>query len=137
MEFNDLIKGEKNTKTISEVKFLNPLVMAFVGDSIYSLYVKTEVLDLFKTKVDNLTKTTSTMVNAKAQEDALFKIMDTLTDEEKDLVRRARNTNIHTKAKNYSIETYRHATALEALIGYLYLTGNLQRLKELLNLIFN
>lgn len=137
MEFNDLIKGEKNTKTISEVKFLNPLVMAFVGDSIYSLYVKTEVLDLFKTKVDNLTKTTATMVNAKAQEDALFKIMDTLTDEEKDLVRRARNTNIHTKAKNYSIETYRHATALEALIGYLYLTGNLQRLKELLNLIFN
>ena len=63
--------------------------------------------------------------------------MDILSEEEIDIVRRARNANIHTRAKNYSIEEYRHATALEALIGYLYLTANTDRLQEILELIFN
>ena len=58
------------------------------------------------------------------------------TEEEIDIVKRARNANIHTRAKNYSIEEYRHATALEALLGYLYLTSNTNRLQELLKLIF-
>ena len=126
-----------NFKKETDVKFLNPLVMAFVGDGVYSLYVKTKQLNVFAEKVNNLTKKTAEVVNAKAQEQALFKIMDTLSEDEADIVRRARNANIHTKAKNYSIEEYRHATALEALIGYLYLTKNTNRLQEVLELIFN
>lgn len=136
MEFIDFLMSGKNFKDDTDVKFLNPLVMAFVGDSIYSLYVKTQQLNLFAEKVNNLTKKTAEKVNAKAQEQALFKVMDKLTEEEIDIVKRARNANIHTRAKNYSIEEYRHATALEALLGYLYLTSNTNRLQELLKLIF-
>ena len=109
--------------------------MAFVGDSVYSLFVKTKSLDIFSAKVDKLTKETANIVNAHAQQQALFKVMPTLTEDEQDIVRRARNASIHTKAKNYSIEEYRHATALEALIGYLYLTKNEVRLIEILNAI--
>ena len=136
MEFIDFLMNGKNFKTDTEVKFLNPLVMAFVGDSIYSLFVKTKKLNLFAEKVNNLTKKTAEIVNAKAQEQALFKVMDRLSEEEMEIVKRARNANIHTRAKNYSIEEYRHATALEALIGYLYLTNKTTRLQELLEIIF-
>ena len=135
MEFTEFLVSGENFKSKEEVNFLNPLVMAFVGDSVYSLFVKTKSFNLYKEKVNNLTKSTAQIVNAKAQEQALFKIMDTLTDEEKDIVRRSRNANIHTRAKNFTIEEYRHATALEALIGYLYLTKQTLRLKEIFDII--
>lgn len=135
MEFIEFLIEGDNFKSKTDVKFLNPLVMAFVGDSVFSLYIKTKTLNLYSNKVKDLTKQTAEKVNAKKQEQILFEIIDILTEEEKEVVRRARNANIHTKAKNYTIEQYRHATALEALIGYLYLTKNIERLKEILNYI--
>ena len=72
------------------------------------------------------------MVNAHSQRELLFKVIDELTEEETDIVHRARNANIHSKAKNFSIEEYRHATAFEALIGYLYLIGEYDRLDYIL-----
>ncbi len=120
----------------SEIKMLNPLVLAFVGDTFFSFYIKTKRLDLFKNKVNALNANSCKLVNARSQRDLLFKIADTLTEDEKDIVMRARNTNIHSRAKNFSIEEYRHATAFEALIGYLYLTNNLTRLNEILNSCF-
>jgi len=135
MEFYDYMMDGANFKEPKDVKFLNPLVMAFVGDGVYSLYVKTKKLNVFSAKVSGLTKQTAEEVNAHSQEQALFKIMPILTAEEMDIVKRARNSSIHTKAKNYSIEEYRHATAFEALIGYLYLTKNTARLMEILNAI--
>lgn len=137
MEFSEFLMSGNNFKSEQEVRFLNPLVMAFVGDNIYSLYVKTKRVNLFSEKVNNLTKRTAELVNARAQQQALFRIMNLLTEAEMDIVKRARNANIHTRAKNFSIEEYRHATALEALIGYLYLTKNTNRLITLLNLIFS
>ena len=128
--------GGENFKDENEVKMLNPLAMAFIGDSIYSTFVKSRVLKIFKHKVKDLTKETAMFVNARSQKQALFKIMPLLTEAEVDIVKRARNTNIHTKAKNYTIEEYRHATALEALVGYLYLSKNLDRLEKLLQEIF-
>lgn len=129
------MKGD-NFKSPSEIKMLNPLVMAFVGDSVYSTYVKSRVLSLSGKRVNNLTKETAMIINASAQEQAIFKLMEHLTEEETDIVRRARNTNIHTKAKNYSIEEYRYATAFEALIGYLYLSKQTERLNLLLKIVF-
>lgn len=120
----------------SEIKMLNPLVLAFVGDTFFSFYIKTKRLDLFRNKVNALNANSCKLVNAHSQRDFLFKIADTLTEDEKDIVMRARNTNIHSRAKNFSIEEYRHATAFEALIGYLYLTNNLTRLNEILNSCF-
>ena len=137
MEFIEFLLSGNNFKTDTEVKFLNPLVMAFVGDSVYSLFVKTKELNIYTNKVKELTKLTAETVNAKAQEQALFKIMERLSADELDIVKRARNANIHTRAKNYSIDEYRHATALEALIGYLYLTKKTDRLMELFDLIFS
>lgn len=137
MDNIEFIKLNNNIRTTQDVKMLNPLVMAFVGDSIYSFFIKTKILDVYKSKVNNLTKNTALLVNAKSQQQSLFKIMDLLNEEEMDIVKRARNTNIHTKAKNYSIEEYRYATALEALLGYLYLSGQNARLNNLLNKIFD
>ena len=137
MEFVEFLLSGDNFKKTEDVKFLNPLVMAFVGDSVYSLYVKTKRINLYSQKVNALTKETASLVNANAQQQALFKIINILSEEELDIVKRARNANIHTRAKNYSIEEYRHATALEALIGYLYLTKQKERLMNILSLIFN
>ncbi|MGN1259248.1 MAG: Mini-ribonuclease 3 [Christensenellales bacterium] len=120
--------------TESEVNQLSSLVLAFVGDVVFSFYVKTKVLNLTKLKVNALNANTSKLVNAHSQREMLFKLMPILTEQEAQIVKRARNTNIHTKAKNYSIEEYRHATAFEALIGYLYLIRRYERLNEILKL---
>ena len=115
-----------------DARQLNPLVLAFVGDAFFSFYVKTEKLNLDKSKVNSLNSDSSKLVNAHSQRDMLFKIIDKLTEEELDIVHRGRNSNIHSKAKNFSIEEYRHATAFEALIGYLYLIEDYDRLEYLL-----
>ena len=137
MEKSDLFISGKNIKPVEDVKMLNTLVMAFVGDSVYSTYIKTHILGLYSQKVSELTKETAKLVNASAQKQALFKVYDLLTEDEKDIVRRARNSNIHTKAKNYTIEEYRYATAFEALIGYLYLSNQIDRINELFLVIFS
>lgn len=118
--------------SVMEARQLNPLVLAFVGDSLFSFYIKTERLNLTTAKVNNLNNASSKLVNAHSQRELLFKVIDELTEEETDIVHRARNANIHSKAKNFSIEEYRHATAFEALIGYLYLIGEYDRLDYIL-----
>lgn len=118
--------------SVMEARQLNPLVLAFVGDSLFSFYVKTERLKLTSAKVNNLNNASSKLVNAHNQRELLFKVINELTEEENDIVHRARNANIHSKAKNFSIEEYRHATAFEALIGYLYLIGEYDRLDYIL-----
>jgi ribonuclease-3 family protein len=116
-----------------DARQLNPLVLAFVGDAFFSFYVKTEKLNLNKSKVNSLNSDSSKLVNAHSQREMLFKIMNELTEEEMDIVHRGRNSNIHSKAKNFSIEEYRHATAFEALVGYLYLIEEYDRLEYILN----
>lgn len=134
MEKEELFLQGINFNSAESVKQLNPLVMAFVGDCVHTLYIKTNVINLYSAKVNTLNKNTAKIINAKAQQQALFKIMDRLTENEIDIVKRARNTNIHSKAKNFSIEEYRYATAFEALIGYLYLSKQFNRLQELLQI---
>ena len=135
MNDDELYKEVFDSKlTESEVNQLSSLVLAFVGDVVFSFYLKTKVLNLTKLKVNALNANTSKLVNAHSQREMLFKLMPILTEQEAQIVKRARNTNIHTKAKNYSIEEYRHATAFEALIGDLYLTRRYERLNEILKL---
>ncbi len=109
-----------------------PLVLAMVGDSIHTFYVRTKLATETSLKVNELNKRVSANVNASAQAKIYFKIESMLTDREKQVARRARNTNIHSHAKNFSIEDYIHATAFEALLGYLYLSGQDKRLEEIL-----
>jgi len=108
------------------------LELAYLGDSLYDLYVR-EHLIARGGKVRALHREAITLVCAHAQSEALARIADALTDDEWDVVRRARNTR-QSPPKNADPGEYHHATALEALIGWLYVTGQRERMNELLAL---
>lgn len=120
-------------KDIKDAKMLSPLVWAYVGDSVYEMFIRTELVNNSNAKPHKLHIESIKYVKAKAQAETLKKISDFLTDEEKDIVRRGRNTENHHVAKNANVADYSHSTAFEALIGYLYLTKQDERLAEILN----
>ncbi len=128
MEF---IKREKN---LQDVKMLSPLVWAYIGDSVYEMFIRTKLVNNSNAKPHKLHIESIKYVKAKAQADILKSIMDNLTEEEKDIVRRGRNTENHHVAKNSNVADYSQSTAFEALIGYLYLTKQDERLEEILNM---
>ncbi len=116
-----------------EAQNLNPLVLAYVGDAVQSLFVRQKLACEHDSKVGELHKMASHEVNAATQAQLAERLFDVLTDEEKSVFLRGRNAKSHHKAKNQSGIDYRKATGLEAVFGYLYLIGNQQRLLELLN----
>ena len=119
-------------KDISEVNQLSPLVWAYIGDCVYEVFIRTNLVNNSTAKPHRLHIETIKYVKAKAQADILARIKDSLTEKEKEIVRRGRNTENHHVAKNASLAEYSQATAFEALIGYLYLTKQDERLKEIL-----
>lgn len=113
------------------VRQLNPLQLAYLGDTVWDLLVRQQLIKTGK-NVRNLHRAATGLVNAGAQARALEQIRDKLSPEEEDLVRRGRNTHSrHGAPRNQDPADYCNATGLEALIGYLYLTGNLERVEEL------
>lgn len=118
-----------------EINLLSPLTWAYVGDCVYELYIRTNLVNKTNLKPHKLHIETIKYVKAKSQARILEKIQDTLTEEEKDIVRRGRNAESHHLPKNSNVQEYRYATAFEALIGYLYLTKKSSRLKEILDLV--
>lgn len=119
-----------------DVNMLSPLTWAYVGDAVYELYIRTNLVNTTKLKPHKLHIESIKYVKAKAQADILKKIENDLSDEEKDIVRRARNAENHHLPKNANYADYMYSTAFEGLIGYLYLTKKDERLKEILNLCF-
>lgn len=117
----------------NEVNLMSPLVWAYVGDCVYELYVRTQLINKTNLKPHKLHIESIKYVKAKAQAELLQQIMDDLTDDEKDIVRRGRNTENHHLPKNSNVQEYMYSTAFEALIGYLYLTKQNKRLKEILD----
>lgn len=124
----------KREKDINDAKLLSPLVWAYVGDSVYELFVRTRLTNKSNAKPHKLHIESIKYVKAKAQADILKRIQDNLTEEEKDIVRRGRNTENHHVAKNANVADYSQSTGFEALIGYLYLTKQDERLEEILNM---
>lgn len=118
--------------TKEQAKLMQPLVLAMVGDGVQTLFVRKYIATNIEVKVNKMNKMVASVVSAGAQFETFKKIEPNLFEDERDLARRARNTHIHTKAKNFSFNEYIHATALEALFGYLYLTGQNERLNEFL-----
>ena len=112
-------------------KELSALALAYVGDAVFEMLVRTKVLSWGNAPVNVLNKKARGIVNAKAQSDMYFRIEEFLTDVEKGVFRRGRNAKSHTVPKNADIMDYRHATGLESLFGYLYLCGNMERAIEL------
>lgn len=126
----DLLMQRK--KDIEEVKLMPPLVWAYIGDSVYELFIRLELVNTTKLKPHELHIKAIEYVKAKAQSELLLKIYDELTENEKDIVRRGRNAQSHHLPKNASRADYQYSTAFEALIGYLYLTKQDERLQEIL-----
>lgn len=118
--------------TEKEARELNPLTLAFVGDAVQSLYVRNYLAVSVNAKAKELHKLASDTVNAKEQSRLAEKLFDIFTEEEKSVFLRGRNVKAHHKAKNQTGADYRKATGLEAVFGYLYLTGNTERLLKLL-----
>ncbi len=121
-------------KEIADVNMLSPLVWAYVGDSVYEMFIRTYLINNSNAKPHKLHIESIKYVKAKAQAEILMKITDNLTDSEKDIVRRGRNAENHHLPKNADPADYMYSTAFEALIGYLYLTKQDERLKEILNM---
>ena len=106
---------------------LNPLVLAYIGDTVYDLYVRTYLIHKTDFKAHGLHVRAASHVCAAAQAGALSRIKDMLTDEELAICRRGRNAHVNTVPKN--------ATGLETLVGYLYLSGRDERLNGLMSII--
>ena len=117
-----------------EVDLMSPLTWAYIGDAVYELYVRNKLINETNLKPHKLHIEAIKYVKAKSQAEKLKKIYEYLTEEEKDIVRRGRNTQNHHLPKNSNVQEYMYSTAFEALIGYLYITKQHNRLKEILEL---
>ena len=124
----------KRDKSIEEVNMLSPLVWAYVGDAVYELFIRTNLVNNSNAKPHKLHIESIKFVKAKAQAETLDRIYDRLNSKEIEIARRGRNTENHHVAKNANVADYSHSTAFEAVIGYLYLTHQDERLKEVLNM---
>ncbi len=115
---------------------MNSGVLAYVGDAVFSLYIRNRIALSCDCKSGELTKKTNRYVKATSQSVMLDKIADKLTEVELDVARRARNCYTFSKAKNAGLADYRRATALEAIIGWLYLGNETERLDEIQNMCY-
>ncbi len=115
-------------------KQYSPLTLAYIGDAVYELYVRSYLLKDANFPVNRLHKEAIHLVNAKAQSDLFQKIKDMLTEDEMQIYKRGRNTNSH-PPKNADMVDYKSATGVEALIGYLYLSDKSDRIAELLRFL--
>jgi len=114
-----------------EAGLLAPLVLAYVGDAVYELYIRTKLVEKHPGKVHDLHQMAVKYVQAAGQAAVMHSWQGSLTAEEKRIVRRGRNAK-SAVPRHSDMADYRHSTGLEALIGYLYLTGREERLAELL-----
>ena len=112
----------------------SPLNLAYIGDAVFEIFVRSIILKKGNMPVNQLHKFSKEIVNAKAQAEMFDKIKDKVSDEELAVLKRGRNAESFTSAKNASITDYRHATGLEALFGYLYIKGDFQRLNEIFDM---
>lgn len=120
--------------TETDIKTYSPLTLAFIGDSIFDLIIRTAIVEGGNAPVNKLHKKASKLVQASAQAELYHLVKEQLTEEELAIFKRGRNAKSFTTAKNAGVVEYRIATGLEALIGYLYLTDQMNRLMELIKL---
>lgn len=120
-----------------DVNQMSPLVWAYMGDSVYEIYVREYLVTNTKFKPHKLHIEATKLVKASAQAYILQQLEDILSNDEKEIVRRTRNTENHHLPKNATVQEYMYATAFEGLIGYLYLTKQKERLQEILQASLN
>lgn len=130
--FSDFFKDTLKLKEV-DIKSYSPLALAYMGDAVYELIVRTKVMNHGSTQVHNMHKKSARLVNAGAQAEIIRRLLEDedLTPEEVAAYKRGRNAKAVTTAKHATVADYRTATGFEALCGYLYLNGNLDRLVTL------
>ncbi len=115
-----------------DIRTYSPLALAYIGDGIYELVVRTMVTGWGNRPVNELNKLSTAYVKAEAQAEMMIALKEELTQEEAEVFKRGRNAKPYTKAKNASRADYHKATGFEALMGYLYLTGQTERMLYLI-----
>ena len=120
------IKKEFSCEPI-DVRTYSPLTLAFIGDCVFDLIIRTVVVERGNRAANGLHKTKSAIVKAQTQAEIIEALLPELTGEEESVYRRGRNAKSYTTAKNASVGDYRKATGFEALIGYLYLQDEMDR----------
>lgn len=115
----------------TDTRHYSPLVLAYIGDGIYELIIRTAAVGKGNKQVNKLHREVSRLAKAQAQSAMVKILLPLLTEEEEGIYRRGRNAKSYTVAKNASVNDYRRATGFEALLGYLYLRGETERLLEL------
>ena len=126
----------KETFAIADVdiRTYSPLTLAYIGDGIFDVVIRSIVVGRGNTPVNQLHHKTSHIVKPHSQAMMAEVLLDEMTDTEKDIYRRGRNAKSHTMAKNATVMDYRSATGFEALMGYLYLTDEMDRILELISI---
>ena len=132
--FIDFLNSNSDYLSNSEVKDRSSLVFAFVGDAVFTLFVRTYLAEISTAKAGTLHTETSKFVRASYQKKLLEMLENMLTDDEKSIVNMARNAKTNNVAKNSNLEEYKKSTSFEALLGYLYLKNSNQRLLEILEI---
>ncbi len=130
----NIFRDINKTLTEEDILMLSPLQLAYIGDGVYELFIRTYLLD-GKKNVNQMNKQARKLVNAKAQADIVAMLEDFLTSKEKKVVKRGRNAKVHSSPKNMNIMDYKYATGFEALLGYLYLRGEDERLYTIMEKI--
>ena len=131
MELDSYIKNYFDIGDV-DIRTYSPLTLAYIGDCVYEIIIRTIVVGKGNRQTSKLHQTTTKLVKAHSQAVLAELISPILIEEEADILRRGRNAKSATMAKNATVADYRMATALEALVGYLYLTNKMDRLLELI-----
>ena len=133
---NDLFNIIKEKMQLEEINITDysPLTLAYIGDGIYEIVIRTIIVDEANRQVNKIHKAASGLVKAGTQAKMIHLIMDDLTEEEIQIFKRGRNAKAVTRAKNASMSEYRRATGFEALMGWLYLSAQSDRMMDLIML---
>jgi len=126
---------EFQTLSKTEAKLINPITLAFLGDAVYSLWVREQLVRSGIGKAADFQRAAGKIVSAHGQSAFLEKVLPLLTEEEDEIYRRGRNAKKATKSKNATASEYSRSTGFEAVMGYLYLIGEHERIEQLLSLI--
>lgn len=128
----DLLTVTSGTLTHTGREY-SPLALAYIGDGVYEMFIRTYVINKGNRQVNKMHKASRELVRASAQAKIYYLIEEMLTEEEEAVLKRGRNAKSVSIPKNGNVTEYRHATGLEALIGYLYIEGRIKRIKELID----
>lgn len=126
-----------NVLSPQEARGYSPLALAFIGDAVYETFIRTKILLKANTSANKLHKAAVYFVRAHGQSEAMKALTPLLTQEEEEIFKRGRNAHSASVPKNADVTEYRAATGFEALLGYLYLTGQADRLDFLMQEAYN